>query len=402
LTRQKKQGKRPRKTDPRDAALLAGTEELLALGVDLETLEPSAESVSRLAGLAPPSPEAERAIACWLGFAEIPEAAERLVAMEAAAQKKELRREIRRSLFRLEQRGVAIPRPAAPATGARALGREEDAGYLSPVDRRGDQIVWYVHPTPDGDYFLISGVLSERDGMVEADAARVDRPAFRDLVASSRARFGVRMLEADPGYCDLLLHDGYRANPTKRGPGVSRYPAFRMEITHRAPERVACPVHALLGGAGSGTAVVDESARLLAEPEMEGWLLDPVWIAPHREPIREARDSRVVVSRHQKEERIDRLMRESAAAVFAGEAAGVYARRLERMAYYFLLDGREAAARRALAVSAALVDAGSGAADRIPFVMELTRRSFAAAEAAERAREKEERRGSVIVKPGEP
>ncbi|MCI0408535.1 MAG: hypothetical protein L0191_08235 [Acidobacteria bacterium] len=391
-----------KKKESRDAALLKGTEDLLQMGLDLESLEATVESVQRLAQTPPPSPEAERAAACWLGFVELPESAELLLAMEGRASEKELKREIRRSLFRLEQLGLAVAHPVAHSATP-PLSKEMDRGFLSPVDPRGDQVIWFVKEEGSGDYFVLSGVINDRGGLVEADAGKVARPAFRDLVERTYRRFSLKMLQADAAWCDRVLHEAYKRSIHRRNPGVAHFPSYRMEISHQLPEAVACPVRALLGEASPQDRedLLSSSGRLLDEGEMARWTLDPEWIAPHREAFRDASDSPLVLSRFQKEERAARALKEACEAIFSGEARGLYAGRLESMAYYFHLEGRGKAARQALALSTALGESTPEGAAALPFVLELTRRSLAALDEAERRKVQEEQGPSLIVKPTE-
>ena len=400
--RKKSSKEHEKKRESRDAALLKGTEDLLGIGVDLETLEATPQAVARLSGLTAPSIEAERALACWLGFAELRESADLLLAMEVRATDKELKREIRRSLFRLEQKGVAIPSIQGKQAAA-PLGRGLDQGYLSAVDPRGDQVVWFVREESSGDFFVLSGVIDERAGLAEADAGRVARPAFRDLLERTRSRFGLRMLPADAAWCDRLLHEAYKHSTQRRNPGVSRFPSYRMEVSHQIPAPMDPPVKTALADevASGREALLEASGRLLEENELAGWRLDPRWVEPHRQAYREAAESPLVLNRYQKEERQERALKEAAAAIFAGEAREAYARRLEAMAYYFHLDGRTDAARRSLAVSEALANNGPEAAAAIPFALFLARRSLEAAAQMERHKEQEEKGPSLIIKPAE-
>ena len=403
MTIRKKHSKEhEKKKESRDAALMKGTEDLLALGVDLEALEPSGESVAVLSGIKPPSPEAERAMACWLGFAEIEQSADLLTKMESEARDKELKKEIRRSLFRLEQRGVAAARRALDTTAPPVLSREQDRGYLSHVDGRGDQVIWYVRPERSGDYYILSGVVNDRKGLLEADAGRVARPALKDLLEGTRRRFSIRLVPGDPLWCDLVLHEAYRKSGSKRNPGVSRFTAYRMEISHRVPERVPCPVHAHFGAfpPEEKERLVESSGRLLDEPEMAGWILDADWMVPHLPALLEISESPLVLNRFQKEERREKTIQEALSAILSGEAAEVYRRRMEAVSYFFLQDGREEAARRALAVHAALSEP-SGPPEAIPFLRALATKSLTAAEEAHRQRQAEEKHSSLILKPGE-
>jgi hypothetical protein len=401
-TKRKHSKEHEKKKVSRDAALLKGTEDLLQLGVDLESLEATAEAVRRLSQTKAPSPEAERAAACWLGFVELPESVDLLLAMEGRATDKELKREIRRSLFRLEQRGLTVAHPTAHSA-APPLSKEMDRGFVSPIDPRGDQVIWFVKEEGSGDYFVLSGVINDRGGLVEADAGRVARPAFRDLVERTYRRFSLKMLQADAVWCDRVLHEAYKRSIHRRNPSVARFPAYRMEISHQLPEAVACPIRALLGEASpqDREELLSTSGRLLDEGELARWTLDLEWIAPFREAFRDASDSPLVLSRFQKAERVERALKEACEAIFSGEARGLYVGRLESMAYYFHLDGRDRAARQALEVSAALGESTPQAAAGLPFVLELARRSLVAQEEAERRKVQEERGPSLIVKPTE-
>ncbi len=402
MTMRKKPSKeQEKKRESRDAALLKGTEELLGMGIDLENLESAAQSVARLAALAPPSVEAERALACWLGFAELAESAQLLMEMEGRASDKELKREIRRSLFRLEQRGIPIPSAQTRPAGA-ALSRGMDQGYLSAVDPRGDQVAWFVREESSGDFFVLSGVVDERGGLAEADAGRVARSAFRDLLERTRSRFGLRMLPADAAWCDRLLHEAYKHSTQRRNPGVARFPTYRMEISHQIPPPMDPPIRTLLAEevAAGREALLSSSDKLLEEKELSAWMLDAAGIEPHRQSYVDAAESPLVLNRYQKEERQDRALREAATAIFAGEARLAWARRLEAMAYYFHLDARPEPACRALAVSEVLANNDPQAAGALPFSLALTRRSLETAAALERRRE-EEKGPSLIVKPAE-
>jgi hypothetical protein len=239
--------------------------------------------------------------------------------------------------------------------------------------------------------------------LVETDAGRVARPAFRDLVEKTHRRFSLRMLPASAAWCDRVLHEAYKRSAHRRHPSVARYPSYRMEVSHQIPEAMPCPVHALLGGEDLSQRVdlLETSQRLLEEAELSGWILEAEWLEPHREAFREASKSPLVLSRFQQGERIEAAVREACEAIFAGEARQIYAGRLESMAYYFALDGRTAVARQALAVSWAIAEGKPLAWGELRFAMELTRRALSASAQAEEARRREEQGPSLIVGPGE-
>src|SRR5439155_392030 len=77
-----------------------------------------------------------------------PEVAALLVALEPRAGERAVRKEIRRALYRLRQRGVPVPEPPAPAGTPRTPAAPEAEGFLSLFDGRGDRLIWIVRPLP--------------------------------------------------------------------------------------------------------------------------------------------------------------------------------------------------------------------------------------------------------------
>src|SRR5215469_7311680 len=115
--------------------------QLRELGFDPST--PPADAVAKLASLRPSANDI--AIAHALGQIAAPEAAAMLAEMEVGTSGR-LRREIRRSLFRLRQHGIEAP--VIAHTGAIAVRPVEGdtglSGMMSIADADGARIVWMV------------------------------------------------------------------------------------------------------------------------------------------------------------------------------------------------------------------------------------------------------------------
>src|SRR6185369_958232 len=128
-------------------------------------------------------------------------------------------------------------------------------------------------------------------------------------------------------------------------------------------------------------------AALLGERELATWLVEPASLTPYLEEIAGVRDSPIVLSRPQQEERAQAIIARAVRELFGDVAAAAYRRRLEEMAYWFHASGRREPALIAAATARALARSTHGG-EGIPFFEELTRRSFGVifAQAAERAK----------------
>jgi len=137
--------------DARELRLRRGLEALARHGVLLE-----AATVGELERLAGEDPVTALAVAERLGAIVSEESAAALGRLEMSApQDKLLRREARRALYRLKQKGIAIPQPevsAAAAATPSPLSGPAPEGYLSFSDPFGDRLLWVVKPRPGGGF----------------------------------------------------------------------------------------------------------------------------------------------------------------------------------------------------------------------------------------------------------
>ena len=135
----------------RDRQLQLGEQQLAQWGI------PAHAGTEVLRGVVGRNAAADLAIAARLGAQPEAASVEALTAMEASSQDKLVRKEIRRSLYRLERRGLPLPqsttaKPTLVASGPRL------EGYLSAVDGSGDQLVWLVKPRPAGVAHVFAGL----------------------------------------------------------------------------------------------------------------------------------------------------------------------------------------------------------------------------------------------------
>jgi len=369
---------------------------LARLGLDLEAVRAGRVGVDALAPLLVGADGA--ALAAALGELPSPEVAALLVALEPHAGERAVRKEIRRSLYRVEQRGVPVPAPPAPAAAPRAAPAPEAEGLLSLFDGGGDRLIWIIRPLPTGGALLIAAQVNEPEGLRDVSAGEASRKQIRAARQQLEAESGLRLVAADWRTLDALLVEAH----VRAGGGTARerdYLRLRPRLTHEPPRPPAEPVSAQVTApsAEESAALAAGSAALLEEPELAPWVPAPEAAAPFVEEIARLRESPLVLSRLAQEERVREVLRRAAATLFP---PAVLARRLEGTAYLLAETGRALAARRALAV-AQLLGARPAAALDVPLVALLAERAVGSLLAQATARTEEERRGALVVTPGQ-
>jgi hypothetical protein len=309
-----------------------------------------------------------------------------------------LRKTLRRALFRLQQRGVPVPAEEAPSVPVSVAGPDLE-GLVSAFDGNGDRLIWLARPRAGGGTLLLAAEVNEPDGLRDVRLAEVSRKELRALRERLQKQSGLRLVAAPWALLDALIVEGHERAAAQGTSDRSRdYLRLRPELVHAAPVSPAEPRSALAPPPSDDDqpALVAGSGELVTLPELRTWWPRPDTAAPFIEEIAALRDSPIVLNRMQQDERLRAVLARAATALYPPQ---VVARRLEGTAYVLAETGRAAAARTALAAAAAL-RAGTGA-DDVPLLRALVHQGLGTILASEQTRREEERRGSLVLTPGE-
>lgn len=377
---------------PRHEAKDPGANALAALGYD--PAAPAEQALEALRSLKGREGASNAAIARALGSLAVPGAAATLAEMEAGASGPE-RREIRRALFRLRQRGIEPPAsaPAAPAAPPVPAAADLNA-LLSAIDGEGAQIVWIFKNRPQGGVSRLWGLVSESEGLVGAVLVNLSRRELRAERAEIEQRVSARLIEADWRLADFILCEAYGRTPEARRGQLGNFLMIRTELIASPPAaEFVHPVYQELAAEAAG----EPSPELLKEPEIVAWKLASARLKPYLDEVQQIQQSPLLLGRLQQEDRLGTVVERAIGELLGGENAALARRRLEDTAYYLARSGRRAAAGWAAAAAARI---GEGAElKRIAFFQALMRSQLGTMLAEEQQREREEPR--LIVTPAE-
>ncbi len=383
------------KKEAREAALKRGLEDLQQAGFDRTA--PAATSIEPLMRRLGENAAVDLAVAFLLGRVTDPAAVDALIKIERGATAKDLKREARRSLFKLEQRGLPIPREDASGGQRPAVGSiSEIEGYLSVIDGAGDRLVWLLRPHAGGGLQLLQGVVSDRSGLLRSDGGVVKRKGLRAQADEIQKSGTLPMAPVPWEYADGILYDAYE-KAKAAGQKTAQFSSMRAAFNATKPREVEHPVYSRLAKESAQTEDWrSQSRRLLDEPAFRFWLVDEDWMKPYLDRIGQAQESRLVLNDAQKEERLAAIVRDAAREIFSGESGAIFRRRLEDASWCLAEAGRREPALLAFAVALQLAEGETGMLD-IAFLTGLVQKSIAyyLAQAKQRATEEP----SLIVKP---
>jgi hypothetical protein len=346
-------------------------------------------------------PEAEAAVVALAGASDSADAGVRLAALAERTAHKAVKREIKRALYKLEQRGLWKAPESAPTPAKDLLGPSEDEpeAWVSAIDPGGSRLLWMARRTPQGMASL-SALINEVAGLQEFYAGETTRKMLRRAQRDLAERSGVALVEVPWPHADALLRAAAeRATDRSHDDAVAR---ARREIVPRPAAATRPPVDALVErtAAARDERALADSAAALAEKELGGWLLPRDWVEPALGAIEDAQTSVIVVSPQQREERLRTALQGAANDLFATDGRrALFADRLDETAYLLARRGRLDLARAL--VAAAEATRGGRPIVEIPVLAQIAARSLGLALELKAEQAREESRSSLVVTPAQ-
>jgi hypothetical protein len=340
------------------------------------------------------------AIVFVLGKIADPAAVAALLHIEKEARDKNLKKEIRRSLFKLSQKGLTIPedKSGEEKPPIFTLARTSDIeAYMSAVDGAGGRLLWIVKPQPGHGLQTIQAMINDREGLQRVGRAQVPRKELRNMAQEIKKQHGITMIAVPWEYADSMLYESFEKAKAAGRSGLENFHELRSIVGTGKPKTQEHPIYRRLRSEDARQGAWRElSRRLLDEPEFRFWILDADWLAPFLGQLQDAQSSRLVLNPMQKEERLAGIVRDTVKMLCAGEVGKIMQRRLEDMALYLLETARAETAKLALAVAAQVQDGDPGPLD-LSFLTGLAQKSFAFHLSQQKSKAEEE--PSFIVKP---
>ena len=382
-----------------DEPLKRGLDELAKTGVN-SNADPSTQ-VAALKGHFGSGRESDLAVIFSLGKIADRAAVDALGEIELRTADKDYKKEIKRALFKLAQRGLEVSRESSADVKAPAplFSHEPDVeAYMSAVDGGGGRLIWIAKTQPGHGLQVVQAMLHDRDGLLRVGGTHLRRKEMRKMFQELKEQHGVSMIAIPWQFADQAIYEGYEKAKARGQSGLENFHELRSFIATGKPREQTHPIYQKMSADEVREGAWRElSRRLLDEPELRYWILTDEWAQAFLPQLQEAQTSRLVLNPLQKEERLAAIVRDAVKTLCATENGKAFKRRMEDMALYFFETNRSDAAKLALAVALQVGEGDPGPLD-ISFLTGLVQKSFAVFMSQEKAKAQEDP-SSLIIKP---
>jgi hypothetical protein len=324
-----------------------------------------------------------------------------LMHMKASCRSKASLRAIRKSLYRLRQRGISVEETEKRERDIPGIRRRETSppeGFVSAIDYVGNRLVILAVPRIPRGLYILQAVVSDVEGLVDFQRDEMMRKAFGAFLGDLRQRARLPVVEIPAAYGRFLLEEAC-ALAEKRG----KTPPQDYAVAKRAISEIGGEVDGPLIYQFLDQDEIKGNDRLLADSKdlltaevFVNWLLEPKEVEPYVRAVKEAEESKIAVNPAQKEAWLQGIYQRALGELFPAERRLRYKRRLEETAYVLVKLDRSDEARRCLAAALDL-EKEIGPLRPNPFLLQLVITSIYRV-MAER-HEKAEKDHPLIIRP---
>lgn len=325
-----------------------------------------------------------------------------------AAADKDVRKEARRSLFKLRSAGLdveAILRRERPEPErARPAGPTVWRAFASTYDISGDRVVIAAVEKPFGGIESATAVIHEVKGIVafgvrDTNKRKWLRDEIEPIDAPSKGR---RIVEIPADYAKHLLKVAYEKNKAA-GEGVpAEFHRLRPVLTKPEREYERAIIYDEISPLEIkwNPEYLEESSHLFDLPEFLHWAISPDKMVEFAKELGDIKRGTIALPPWAEKEREAGILKRALEKLFTPEEIDRYKRQLEETAYILLHTERPKWAKVALAAAIALEGADRARLVENPFVATLVNESMSDVVEALEAESAEERTaagGRLIV-----
>jgi hypothetical protein len=320
--------------------------------------------------------------------------------MLEVSREKRVKKIVKRSLYRLKNRGIAVEEvtPGERRSILQPFKAEPLRGYASAIDFLGQRLLLLVIPHRGRRWTVAQGVISDTEGLIDFSGEEMTRKESTRFFEEVREKTPLPFVEMEPSYAGFLLMQAYQLTLEKKRTPPQDFVLLKSEIENIRKDYEKPLIYSYLQAdeIAEDDRILGSSADLLKNDLFSSWRIEEDKIQPYVEAVIEAEESKIVLNQAQKEARFQEIYLKALSELFPEERRLLFKWRMEEMAYVLVKLGRQEEAKISLAIALDL-EKPLNLIQPNPFLFQLVIRSILALLAE--THEKKTKEPSLIVKP---
>ena len=330
-----------------------------------------------------------------------PETAQLLTRMMGKSEEKQVSKSIKRTLYRLRQKGIQwAEKPSKDRPILRAPKLAEPEGYLGAIDSTGSRIIVIARPRPLRGLFMVFSIVNDLEGIQRFSLKELSKKGLEEFVKGPLSSRDFPIVLTPGAYCIHLLKEASSISRRLSRPLPHGYHDAENEFKDLSWDDPAPIIYQYMkeDEIKDQAGLLSESANLHEIPPFSAWFLKDQEVQGYVSDIKDAQESRLVLTSDQKDARLNSIFRKALEELFPEDKRLLWKRRLEEMAYILQKTGKEKKAKITMSAAIDLKNPFSPI-DPNPFIWGLLLKSiYILIEGDYEEKEKEEK-ASLIVTP---
>ena len=330
-----------------------------------------------------------------------PETAQLLTRMMGKSEEKQVSKSIKRTLYRLRQKGIQwAEKPSKDRPILRAPKLAEPEGYLGAIDSAGSRIIVIARPRPLRGLFVVFSIVNDLEGIQRFNLKELTKKGLEEFVKGPLSSRDFPIVLTPGAYCIHLLKEASSISRRLSRPLPHGYHDAENEFKDLSWDDPAPIIYQYMkeDEIKDQAGLLSESANLHEIPPFSAWFLKEQEVQGYVSDIKDAQESRLVLTSDQKGARLNSIFRKALEELFPEDKRLLWKRRLEEMAYILQKTGKEKEAKITMSAAIDLKNPFSPI-DPNPFIWGLLLKSiYILIEGDYEEKEKEEK-ASLIVTP---
>ena len=293
---------------------------------------------------------------------------------------KELSKSIKKTLYRLRNKGIDVSPPKPVKTDKTKEKKEplpSPIAYVTTIDPLGERLILAVKPKSNQELAIFQFLINDQKGINDLIASVTTAKDFKNYMTKIENTKDITMVEIDLAYCHFLIRESSQRNHASGTALPDNHFLWKKFFSEYDSNLDKAAIYTILNAEEikAKEFLLQQSEHLIEKCEYTFWLLEWKFLVDRYRELYEAEHSTLVLTEYQKDARINEIVKKTARLFFDDKNRFLFRRRLEETAYILWKTGKVEESQSAFAAAMAFTPEGTPS-EHHPFAIKTVDENF--------------------------